>query len=445
MARSRSSLVRFGLIAFALVGVAVVAIVVAGGGNDEPEIVRGAPDEGFPLRGDHADDDATIASAVDAWIRRERRGDERWARGDAPTVTALWAGRIAPDADGVVLAAEGRAAFLRRLHGRDHWQIAAGIVGEDRDPAIVAAGGAILVREGAEATFRQATPEGGGSPEIRTDDGLWHRGGSSLPEGALVLPDGIETRRATGERPPVAVFTADRPTLRALTPVFAERMLSGPESAPSPEAQRLVAAARSSSAPGVRQDSSVAAERLPVLDVVGERTLAPFGPVLVLSSSAAADPGSRTARTTLVAAAGGSAVAGADGATAIPLRGATDARRAASGPAIGAAVVRLDADDDERSQDDAPSRDDDTSARDETAYLLVAADDEVERIEVLSGRRSQTASPPVALLPAPWARSADDRRGPTNDVAVLGRTADGTLALPEPLTTDVVEVTVPSD
>jgi len=422
-----------------------VLLLVSRGGDDEVQIVNGAPETGFPLRGDGARDEAMIRSAADAWVRAARRDDERWAEGDGPEVTVLWAGRVADDRDGVVLAANQRATFLHRLRGRDYWQRSAAVVEDDDDPMIVASSEAVLVRAGAESSFRPATPGGGGAPEVREDDGLWHRGGIALSMGTVLVPDGLQRRyddRQT-ERPPVAVFTGAEaggsgriPALRELSPTLFRRLSSGPDAAVSEGAQRLNAAA---SFP-FDQDSDDDREpqrpdALPTLDVVADQQLPPLGPVVVLSSTNSSLGSGRSRRARLVAAAGGTMVAGGDAvAVAIPLDGAQSAWRGAAGPALGAAYVRRDTypRDDTRGADEEPTRVD-------GPFLLVAGDGRVARVEVRAGRRSVDIDGAVGLVPAPWAKEPGTRKASDTDVAVLGEEANGTLVVPSaPASTAVV-------
>lgn len=424
-----------GALLFVLVG---VLLLVGRDDDDGLRIVHGAPDAGFPLRGDGARDEAMIRDAADAWVRRARRDDEAWVdHGRRPDVTVLWAGRISGDTDGVVLAAEQQAAFLHRLRGRDYWQQSDAIVEDADDPVIVAGAEIVLARVGTPVNFRPSTPEGEGSPPLREDAGLWHRGGSSLPPGVLLVPDGLQTRFAerASDRPPVGVFTGvpqspvvgRLPALRELSPALFRRLSTGPDATISTGAQRLGAAAASLGSRTGRDRPPQRPGALPMVDVVADRTLAPLGPVVVLSSTASLLGSSGSRRADLVAAAGGTMVTGGDAvATAIPLDGADSPLRGDAGPALGTAYVRAET----YEREGPSSAADEEPSRVEGPFLLVAGDDAIARIEVRAGRRTVDVDPPVGLVPAPWAAAVGTREPTETDVAILGETANGTLVVP---------------
>ncbi|MEV4420104.1 hypothetical protein AB0L40_09040 [Patulibacter sp. NPDC049589] len=432
-----------------LVVLVLLAVVVAGRGegDDELRIVRGAPATGFPLRGDGARDTGLIRSAAKAWVRSARRGDDDWVGHGRVDVTALWAGRVSPDTDAVVLASDREAAVLRRLRGREYWQISEAVVDEAEDPVLVASGGEVLVREGTDASFRASVAAGRNDAQVRLDAGLWHRDSGSLPDGTLTLPDGLRSRfsSASADRPAVGVFfggvpggSGAVPALRELSPALLRRLDSGPDAVPSPGAQRLVAAA---SLAGTTAGDDARPQRpsaLPRLDLLAVRSLPPLGPVVVVSATPSLVAGrSENRRPALVAAAGGSTVAARRyGATAIALGGADNPQRADDGPALGAAYVQRAT----RTDDPDTTTDDESDPRVDGPYLLVAADDRVAGVEVRAGRRSSALTPPVGLIPAPWARAPEARERGTTDVAVLGRTARGALVVPEWPGADVASV-----
>lgn len=441
--RSRPALVA----AAALVVLVALLLVLRGGGDDgdgELRIVRGAPGAGFPLRGAAAGDEATIREAAEAWVRKARREHDDWADASSLDVTVLWSGPLSKDADGVVLVSGRTGAVLERGRGRDYWQVGDAVVDEAKDPVVVAGRGAVLVRADAEASFLTAEARRRADPEVRQDDGLWHRGASDLPTGALLLPDGLPSRFRSGsaDLPPAAVFAggdggSGRPQVRRLSPRLLRRLeLDGTESTQRTDlgdearksAQRLVAAATRAGAPAEDETPAGSVTSPPELDLVAERILQPLGPVVVLSASApVVGSGREDRRSRLVAAAGGTTVAGRDDAvTAIPLGGGAIPLRAPTGPAFGAAYVRREV----RPDDPGTSADDDAEPRIEGPWLLVAGDEDVTGVEVRAGRRTLRVPTPLGLVRASWLPDGDDRRAADADVAILGRTADGSLVVP---------------
>lgn len=450
----------------ALVVILVLVVVLRGGDDEDLRIVRGAPDAGFPLRGAGAGDADAIRAAADAWVRKARRDGDDWADDTSLEVTVLWAGPLERDTDGVVLVSDRSAAVLQRLRGRDYWQVDDAVTNDADDPVVVAGAGAVLVRQGTRSSFLPGEARGRRSAAVRQDDGLWHRGSTDLATGALLLPDGLRSAlsSATPDLPPVGVFLPGSvvaggvrtPALRELSPRLLRRLsldatdlsARGERSGPAlMSAQRLIAAAGAAGA--VRREG---AERprpraLPRIDLVAEEILPPLGPVVVLSASPST-LGARSddRRPTLVAAAGGSTVAGRDDAvTAIPLGGSADGARAGDGlradegPALGAAYVRREVRD-----EDATSSTDEEEPRVEGPFLLVAGDEDVAAVEVRAGRRTLRVPVPLGLVRADWLPSPGPRERTTVDVSILGRTGAGAAVVPalsgaEPATVEARE------
>lgn len=446
----------------AAVVLVLVVVALSTGSDDEIEIVRGAPDRGFPLRGDLAGDETKIRAAVDAWARSERRDGGTFSGDGGDGVTVLWAGRTEPGTDTIVLAAEFDAVILTRSDAGDddYWQPSDATIGSASDPVVVAGEDGVLTREGAPSSFRQAGPEGQGSPALRSTAGFWHRAGTSLPDGAVLLPRGLQTRTDPRPEGPAAVFTGEGAAVRVLSPELLRRLDSGPESRQGPDALRLVAAARAAGA-GERDwreqrgaDDRYTPQDAPELDLVADRRLEPVGPVLVLGVQ---DRGRD--RRSLVAATGDRAIANGDDPTAVRLGASEPGReagaglRSPTGPAFGAAYLRTTtgADDDgaaggsaaggSGSGGGAGTNESDDPASDESeggasVYLLIAGDAAITRIEVLTGRRTVRRDGPIALVPAPWRRLTDSSGGPRGaDVAILGRTSNGSLVVPPPVAT----------
>jgi hypothetical protein len=395
--------------------VLVLIALTTGGDDDDLRIVRGAPTEGFPLRGDLAGDDALLRDAARAWQRRVERDGDRWRKGDE--VVALWAGRAGDD-DAVVLAASHDAVLVTRDRDREDEPMSvsrASTIGDAERPLLVAFQGAVLVRDGTDPVFRRAETEGAGSPEPRTDAGLLHRGlGTSLPAGALLFPDGVDPRLTRGDELALVQFTGQQGGLRRVSPSLLRRLTSGEESRPGPAAQRLRAAALAATPSGEGERSApLEPFEAPRLDLAAERTLGPVGRVLVLRAAPAYGSGSRSRRPRVVAATGGSSVAGRDTAVAFGLGTAspTGVGQAPLGPALGATYVR----------DPAGST---------TPYLLVAGDRDVRRLQVLAGGRSFDAEAGLALVRATRARTEGSTITTAADVAVLGRTAGGRVVVP---------------
>lgn len=414
----------------AAVGVVLVVVLVlvvvtrSTGDDDEVRIVRGAPSAGFPLRGDRAGDAQLIRSAADAWRARATRDGGRWAGDEQGEVTVLWAGRTGADRYAVVLAAGSDAAVLTRDRevSDDYWEVSDATVQSDEDPRIVAAEDAVLVRAGARPAFRQAEAEGAGSPALTDSAGLWQRGGTDLPAGALVLPEGLPGRNPVGTPQPAAVFTGATPAVRELSGELLQRLTSGDESRIGPAAQRLVVAARAAELdPQSETDRVPGRDRqhpgdAPDLELVSDRALPPLGPVLLLSV------GGRSDRRFLVGATGGSAAANTDDAQPIRFGGAApeDGLRGALGPAMGAAYVR------ERARGS-------NGGRSFRPYLVVAGDSDVARIEVIAGQRTYEVRGPIGLVRATWATTdGNGAMARAADVAVLGRTVNGRLVVPAP-------------
>lgn len=408
---------RLVLLLAAVVAVVVVLAVVLGSGSDEEEVrvVRGTSDgDGFPLRGDRADDDGLIRAAIAAWRTRATRGGATWAGDRAGEVTVLWAGRTGRDHDTVVLAAGTGAAVLKRnrVADPDVWGVVPAAIDSAEHPRVVASTAGVLVASGVRSEFRPSEAEATTGTAVRQTDGLWNREGEDVPAGAVVVPRGLSNVGSAA-----AVFTGGPPAVRRLSTDLLERLTRGPASRPGPAAQRIVTAARTAGTVPLddRRAATVGvggARTAPRLDLVSERSVAPFGPLLVLSVSGE----SGIDRPYVVAAFGGSDAAGATDARGARLGGfdRDDGLRSVDAPALGAAYVR------------APGTDDDAAP-----YLLVAGDTEVTGIEVLAGRRRQAIDGSAGAVRATWAEGPSG--GPVNateDVAVLGRTSDGDVVLP---------------
>jgi len=406
------------VLAAVLVLVVLLAVVLSSGsGSDEDEVrvVRGtAEGNGFPLRGDRAGDDELIGAAIDAWRTRATRGGASWAGDRAGEVTVLWAGRTGPDHDTVVLAAGTDAAVLKRNRVADPgaWGVVPAVIDSAETPRVVASTAGVLVAANVRSEFRPSEAEAATGTAVRQTDGLWNREGVDVPAGAVVVPVGFSNAGSAG-----AIFTGGTPAVRKLSTDLLQRLTRGPASRPGPAAQRLVTAARAAgSLPDDarrRATGGAGGARTAVrLSLISERSVAPFGPLLVLGVSGE----SGLDRPYVVAAFGGSDAAGATDARGARLGGfdRDDGLRAVYSPVLGAAYVHAPGTDD----DDAP-------------YLLVAGDQEVDRIEVLAGDRRLAIDGSEGAVRATWADgSLGEPLRAKEDVAVLGREADGTVIVP---------------
>jgi len=185
------------LLAAAVVVVAVLAFLVLRGGDDDGgggkgEIVRGAPDRGFPLRGSLAEDDDAIAGAVARWrkvtARRAESEDPPTFEGPDPgdEVTVLWAGRVGHD-DRVILEGGDLVGELTRT-GQLGWGVTGTSVRDPKetpDMPVEAGGSIVLPDDGERWQFVNAGRFGSG--EGLAADGLLSTNDSS-PEG-FVLPE----------------------------------------------------------------------------------------------------------------------------------------------------------------------------------------------------------------------------------------------------------------
>lgn len=419
--------------ALGVLGLILLVVLVGRSGDDDPElrIVRGAPSAGFPLRGDLAGDDDALRAAAAEWLEEDREDDDDvfGERDDEVEITALWAGRVGDDR-AVILAHERTAALVTADHEHDGeplWSLNHTLpIADAEAPAIVPFEGAILVADDAKGVFRTADRSGASA-----QDGLWRadgRSGLASPgEGVLVLPDGLTHRRFTsGKQPPAIVVTGEDSVVRTVGTGLADRLARDPLSFDGPALQRFVAAARGSS--GDDED-----RRPPSLDgparveIVHDGPLEGIGPTTVVSVGA--DEATGGVRPRVVAAVGGSSVAGAEGAERIDLqvgdeRNARDGLRASRGPAMGAAYVRRNADD--------PA---------DPPLLLLAADRSVRSFELLAGTRRVTRPGPVAVVRAPWKTPDGSRRfDRTTDVVLFGRTAGGAVVRPGTVSGTVDEV-----
>lgn len=409
------------LVAACAIALVVLVVVLASGSDDDDalKIVHGSPDAGFPLRGDLKGDDGFLHDAAAAWRRRVERDGDEWENGDE--VVALWEGELDAEDQVAVLAADGEAALVTRRPDRPDEPLQvdeARTIRTAEDPRIVAFDEAVLVASRAKPAFRPAETEGQGSPRLQEQEGLFHRGGTALPEGALLFPDGLDHEIPRPSDRPAALFTGREGAVRILSKELLERLTSGEESRAGAAAQRLRAAAL---APGSDDDARRTTARFepyatPELALVADRPLDPIGRTLLLQVKPGIGGSGGSRRPRVVAATGGSSVAGVESATAVTLGGLgdeDDGARAPLGPAMGASYVRL------------PGQRTD-------AYLLVAGDDEVRSIEVLAGNRRYAEDGPLALFPATWTRADASGFASAADVAVLGRTRNGRLVVPSP-------------
>jgi hypothetical protein len=460
------------LVAVLGVLVVVLLVLVAGrSGDDAPElrIVHGAPSAGFPLRGDLARDEGALRAAAAEWLEEDREEDDDDVFSDHTDefeITALWAGRVGDDL-AVILAHERTAALVTSDHehgGEPLWSLNRTLpIADAEAPTIVPFEGAILVADDAKAVFRTADRSGASA-----QDGLWRANGrsglSSPGEGVLVLPDGLTHRRFTsGKQPPAIVVTGEDSVVRTVGTRLADRLVRAPLSFDGPALQRFVAAARGDSG----DDEG---RRAPSLDgpakveIVQEGPLEGIGPTTVVSVGA--DEATGGVRPRVVAAVGGSDVAGAEGAERIALQvddeqNAGDGLRASRGPAMGAAYVRRmpDAPDGDTAGSADPadgigsSGDAGTGGTDGSddagdapvepgpTLLLLAGDRAVRSFELLVGTRRITRPGPVAVVRAPWQSPDGSRRfGRTTDVVLFGRTAGGAVVRPGVVSGTVDEV-----
>lgn len=405
------------LVALVAVAVAAVAVVLVASPDDESswQIRSGAP--GYPLRGDRATDRALLEDAADAWWRRDHRDEDDGAafRDGKRRVSALWAGRIG-DTDAVVLAHESTVALLQRTVGRSYIEVADQELPFDLEepsrhetPLPLAFDDATLLPEGARTRFWPASAprrDDPGRPSLH--DGLWTSPDRvALQPGVLELTGGPQpwvedvTTAVLDER----VVLIDRP--------IADRL----PRLDLPARQRLIAAGS--------DDGRSEPAGLPVLRFVLDEPLPTLGATTVLARRTLEAPGLYDrARDRVVAAVGGSAVAGRDEATALAIdpRDARDptSPRATTGPALAAQyLVRS------RTVDPKPLTVGDERQVPSRPVLLVAGDERIARIEVRVGRQVIARPGPVAVIPATW--QPEDLGTVDRDLSVAGFTRGGSL------------------
>ncbi|WP_036725984.1 hypothetical protein, partial [Patulibacter minatonensis] len=268
------------LAAFAI----LVASGVAGcGGGDPFEIRRGSPDAGFPLRGELASDTGLLRDAGAAWLARDRdRDDGRIFRGRRDA-TALWAGRIGGH-EAVVLAHRGDAALVHRAPDGD-WDVSPStIYGTELRPGLAAFSEAVLTAARAPSAYRAATP---GAAPVEVRDGLWATDGASgpaqLPEGVVVLGDGVATTTdsPTGTELVVTGFalTGNRSPRAVVSTALRRRVLAADRPAGLPFLQRLVAASV------VAADRPPAEAGVPEIALVQDGRLPDVGPATVITTT----------------------------------------------------------------------------------------------------------------------------------------------------------------
>ena len=173
----------------------LLAVVLLRGGDDDRkgDIVRGAPDRGFPLRGSLAEDDDAIAGAVDRWrqkvAKRSESDDDTTFHGPdaSDDVTVLWAGRV-DERDTVMLEGGDLVAELTR-QGQLGWGVAGTSLRDgDRTPDVpVAAGHSIVVPDDG-ARWQYVNADRFSSGDALIADGLVSTTNSSTPRG-FVLPE----------------------------------------------------------------------------------------------------------------------------------------------------------------------------------------------------------------------------------------------------------------
>lgn len=402
-----------------VVALLVIVLVVASGDDDGPldgiEFRDGAPDAGFPLRGNLAKDRELAREAARSWQRRATRDGDRWAGDEAGRVVVLWAGRLSSDKVGVMLAADEDAVFMTRSDreaGKDrpYWMTDEATLVSDDDPSVVAAEGGVLVRDGERPIVRPA--EVFNQPRrITIDDGFVHREDLDLPGGVVLLPAGLGFVKQ-----PVAalygVLASSTPTVAAISPALQQRWTSGPESRPGPAAQRLVDAARAAQGRSSKTGRSSLLMPLAELEFVAERSVPTYGPATLVS----ADNGDPRRRTQLAVAFGGSNIGNGPEPWTVRLKtdGSALQSPARTDIGLGAAFIR-------RRSDERPR-------------LLVGATPEVREIRVLAGRRTLTVTAPVGVAETPWDRRKDRSSA---DVVVEGRTGAGDVVAPGPVEPEV--------
>ncbi|MFA4927020.1 MAG: hypothetical protein WC558_00780 [Patulibacter sp.] len=397
---------------------ATLALTLAGCGDDgqEIELVRGAPDAGFPLRGDLANDRDALIDAAEEWVEEDEDSDDRSVLDDDRElkITALWAGRV-NDEDFAVLASDGHAALVGRPDTRDaHWNLRKTVsIREDYDPGVVAFSTAILLPEKTRSSPMLAEA---GARRIKETDGLLHVSGpyaAELPSGVLYLPDGVPRRRDRSTEPsPVIVRTGTDgiAALRTVGPSLRSRLQPGTDAFDPSALRRFVAATTDVPGRGVERFGDP-----PVVDLVRDAPIPGVGPAMLIRS--ARSPTTSSERPSVALGMSGSSPADADEATTLLLGGSgavDDPYRAASGPALGVGVV-------ERA-----TRDQALTGAGPAPLLVVAGDDDVASIEVQAGSRRWSGPGPILTVPISWNRG----RKSDTDFVVLGRDADGRLIAP---------------
>jgi hypothetical protein len=403
--------------ALALALILVVAVVVfARGSSDDYEltVTNGADVAGFPLRGDLARDSTAIRAAAEGWLADDAREDEDnqvLDHDDDVELRALWAGRL-HGRTAVILAADRDAALLELGSGDEFDVKDVQPIRAADQPAVVTFDEAVLVDARADPVFMTA---GARENDVGPLDGLWtttgKHAGSGLPDGVLVLRGGMlrfgSTRDRTG---PVAVVVSDHSSVWLVDAALQAKLMPGTETFPPPAYQRFVAATSFAAVDGQTQWER--SFHPPEVRLVQDRTLPVLGPTMVLTAER------RSGRDRMLAAHGGSTVAGKDEAE--PLDLGNDGNdgygaRSSDGPAFAAALV-------DRATELLP---------DLAPAVLVAGSAEIETIEVLTGRGRLTRRGPVAVITLPEVTGEPASKPPAyGDFAVLGRTRDGTVVVP---------------
>ena len=414
----RSSSRRWWLGGLVAIAVVVVAALLLGGGDDDPKLtfVDGAPDKGFPLRGNLAGDDAAIRKAADAWLADDAREDDDEQvldHDDDVEMTALWAGRIGNN-EVVVLAEDHHAALVTRRVDRDGAFSVHGVrpIRDAEDPRLVVFGPAILTDRRAEAAF---APAGVRPSPVAPTDGLWTTRGDyaatfEVPDGALVMRNGLPAYG--GERTaPVAVVVSDHTSVWQIDDALMTQLLPGPQAFSPPAYQRLVAATAIDPGEDGREGWDRYSTTPPELRLVQDRALPVLGRTMVLT----AELGGSADRLRILAATGGSTVAGKDDeAEALPLGDEESGESFGGDPPLAAAIV-------DRATQAQPYRD---------ASVFVAGSRAIRSIEVLSGTERTVRPGPVAIVALPEASAKEPPRS-LGDIAIIGRTRDGTIAVPD--------------
>ncbi|MGE4428222.1 MAG: hypothetical protein AB7G37_17350 [Solirubrobacteraceae bacterium] len=416
MFRRRPTAVLTGIVAV-LVALAVI-VVVAGSGDDGPSLKLEHGAEGFPLRGDRAQDGDLLRTAAEEWIA-DARDDDRdiplpGLDDDEVEISALWAGRRG-EYDVVILRAGGVAAMVtHRRQDNQPWLVDTTDVRKDLgSPLPIAFDDGVLVPEKlpARPTYRSAIDAPG--PKVREHDGLWTGDGSPfLSDGVLVLPRGTGGGRGDETDAPLVVVTGkDAATVRH---VDAETAAGLARDYGLGTVQRFVAA----TPPGGR--GGVGGSDAGTMRIVGEPEHPELGPILVLSTA----PGVLSSRrpTVVTAAGGGSDVDESPKVATIALASQDQSRENGAGRPVLATgfVVRLRAPDGGSTADE-PQR--------SAPYLVAAGTHDVRRIEIVEGRRRIERPGPVAIVPAGKAVGTEDDEQPT-EVGVLGWTGGDVLVVP---------------